>query len=368
MATIREAKSGYWQAIIRRKGFPDQSKTFEVKKDAENWATIKESEMARGVFVDRSEAESTTLKKALERYEAEVSVNKDGYEQEKYRIGTWKEHPLAKRSLASLRGSDFAKWRDERIKVASPSTLQKDVAIISHLFTIAKKEWGMEVINPISNIKIPTEDNSRERRLEVDEEKALVAQLTPTPGRGQTRSLVMIPLVQLAIETAARKSELLALAWVDVDLKGLSIRIRGKDRKIGKGHLKNKGKYRDVPMSPIAKQVLEDIKGDKVVKIGKVFDISDAVSGNAFTSAVARARAEHEAKCKKNGSAPHSTFMLDLKFHDLRHEATSRLAEIFEIHELMKITDHRSTRMLSRYYHPRVQDLAKKMWAHTQER
>lgn len=368
MATIREAKSGWWQAIVRRKGFPDQSTTREKKADAEAWARDVETKIDRGVFVDRAEAESTSLKKALERYEEEVSKNKDGYEQEKYRINAWKEHPLAKRSLASLRGSDFAKWRDERLKVVAPSTVQKDIAVISNLFTVATKEWGIEVLNPISNIKIPTEDNSRERRLEDGEEKALIAQLTPTPGRGQTRSLVMIPLVQLAIETAARKSELLALTWADVDLKELSIRIRGKDRADGKSRTKNKAKYRNVPMSPIAKQVLEAIKGDKVVNIGKVLDISDAVSGNAFTSAVARARTVHEAECKKNGLAPHATFMLDLKFHDLRHEATSRMADIFEIHELMKITGHSSTRMLSRYYHPRVQDLAKKMWAHTQER
>jgi len=54
-------------------------------------------------------------------------------------------------------------------------------------------------------------------------------------------------------------------------------------------------------------------------------------------------------------------FLLDLRFHDLCHEATSRLAEIFPLHELTKITGHQDTRMLMRYYHPRTEDLAKKL-------
>lgn len=368
MATIREAKSGWWQAIVRRKGFPDQSTTREKKADAEAWARDVENKIDRGVFVDRAEAESTTLKKALERYEEEVSEKKDGHEQEKYRINTWKESPLAKRSLASLRGSDFAKWRDERIKNVEASTVQKDIAVISHLFNVARKEWGLEVSNPISSIKLPSEDNSRNRRLEAGEEDTLIRELTPVPGRGQTRSLVMIPLVRLAIETAARQSELLALTWADIDINRHSIRIRGKARADGKSRTKNRDQFRDVPMSPVAKSVLEALKGEKVVQIGKVLPISAQVAKNAFSTAVARARAAHEAECAKSGSPPHPTFMLNLTFHDLRHEGTSRLAEIYEIHELMKITGHSSTRMLARYYHPRVEDLAKKMWAYKKEK
>jgi integrase len=345
MATVRRAKSGWWQAIIRRKGFPDQSKTFEKEEDATKWARDVENKMDRGIFVDRSEAESTTLEKALGRYETEVSKKKDGYDQEKYRIKTWKVDPLAKRSMASLRGADFAKWRDERLENVEASTVQKDLAVISHLFTVARKEWGLEVINPISNIKIPSEDNSRNRRLETGEEAKIIKELTPVPGRGQTRSKLMIPLVQLAIETAARQSELLALTWADVDIDKLSIRLRGKARADGKSRTKNKDKFRDVPMSPIAKQVFEGLKGEKVVSIDKVLPVSAQVAKNAFSAAVNRANIK------------------DLTFHDLRHEGTSRLADIYEIHELMKITGHSSTRMLARYYHPRVEDLAKKLWA-----
>jgi len=57
-----------WQAIIRKRGFPSQTKTFRTKRDAESWAKITESEMVRGVFIQRNDAERTLLADALNRY------------------------------------------------------------------------------------------------------------------------------------------------------------------------------------------------------------------------------------------------------------------------------------------------------------
>lgn len=105
MATFRERDSGYWQAIVRRKGYADQSKTFVTKADAEIWARSIEVEMDRGVFVSRAEAESTTLKEALERYEREVTPKKRGAEVEKYRIRAMLATDIAKRTLAGTFGS-----------------------------------------------------------------------------------------------------------------------------------------------------------------------------------------------------------------------------------------------------------------------
>jgi integrase len=53
--------------------------------------------------------------------------------------------------------------------------------------------------------------------------------------------------------------------------------------------------------------------------------------------------------------------LVDLHFHDLRHEGTSRLANKLAMHELMKVTGHKTTRMLARYYHPRAEELSKKL-------
>jgi len=347
MAAFEQRKSGWWQAKVRRKGHPVQSKTFPTKIDAETWARDIENKMDRGIFVDRAEAESTTLKKALEKYEEDVSSKKDGYAQEKVRINTWKADDLASKTLASLRSSDLAKWRDNRLKTVSPSTVQKDLAIISNLYTIANKEWGIEIANPCAKISVKQEDNSRERRLEAGEEIKIIKELEPIKFRGQTRSPLMQPIVKLALETCARQSELLGLSWPDIDTVKGSIRIRGKDRADGKSRNKNKAQFRDIPMSPTAKVVFEELKvlnKARAVPTIKVLPISAQVVKQAWAAALERAE------------------ISGLTFHDLRHEAISRIAGRLQMHELMKITGHSSSRQLARYYHPKIEDLAIKLY------
>lgn len=339
MATIRKKGDFQWHVQIRKKGFNPVTKTFNTRIEAENWAKITESEMVRGVFTDRSEAEATTLLEALDRYEREVSILKDGYEQEKYRIGIWRADSLAKRSLASLRSADFAKWRDNRLKQSAASTVRKDLAVISHLFTIAIKEWGLAVTNPIKNITLPKEDNSRERRLEGDEEVRLITALSDS-GAGKRSNHWMQPLVQIAIETGARQSELLSLKWEDVDLVKSFARIRGQERMDGKSRTKNGDKYRDVPLSSRARTVLAAMPR--------------SMGGSVFPTTVSAVKQAFVRACERAG-------IMDFHFHDLRHEATSRLAEKLAMHELMKVTGHKDTRMLARYYHPRAEDLAKKL-------
>lgn len=358
MATFEQRESGWWQAKIRRKGFPDQSKTFQKKDDAEKWARDIESKIDRDVFVDRTEAESTTLKTALENYEIEVSSKKDGYDVEKVRIAAWKRDPLAKRSMASLKPADFAKWLAIRLNSVAPSTARKDLALISHLFTVAIKRWGMAVSNPISKIEIPAEDNARDRRLEVGEESYLLNALQGACSDPSRENIWILPLVQIAIETAARQGELLALKWADVDLEKRVIRIRGKDRADGKSRTKNKDKYRDVPLSTYAKNILDKLP--RSIK-GNVFQTSSSAVKQSFSRAVVRASKAYIKECEKHNTKPTARFLSDLTFHDLRHEATSRLAEKLAMHELMKVTGHKDTRMLARYYHPRAEDLAKKL-------
>jgi len=79
MASILKRGPYQWQVKIRRRGWPNQTKTFETEEDAKKWARLIECEMDRGLFVSRTEAEKTTIKEALERY------RKEGYFQQKGR-------------------------------------------------------------------------------------------------------------------------------------------------------------------------------------------------------------------------------------------------------------------------------------------
>lgn len=110
MPTIRKRGQFQWEAQVRRRGYPAQSKTFNTKAEAEAWANMIESEMSRGVWVSRSEAEATTLHEALKRYEQEVSLSKRGAAQEISVLKTYMGIALARRPLATIRSADVVSF------------------------------------------------------------------------------------------------------------------------------------------------------------------------------------------------------------------------------------------------------------------
>lgn len=168
MASFRKRGELQWQARVARKGFSAQVKTFNTKSEAEAWAATVESAMVRGVFVSSSESERTTLALALERYESEITSKKKGAVPERSRIKRLIASSLGIRSLASIRSSDVALYRDERLKLAAPQTVLHEINLISNLFNIARKEWGMENLhNPVEIIKKPKLPGGRNRRLDV---------------------------------------------------------------------------------------------------------------------------------------------------------------------------------------------------------
>ncbi len=351
MATITKRGDLQWQVKIRRKGYPPQSKTFDTRADAEKWARAIEREMDRGRFVSSAEAESTTFTEALDRYEREIASNKRGAVQEKSLIRMLRDSWLAKRSLAAIRRADIAKLRDEWCETHSPATVVRRLALISHLFTIARKEWGLESLsNPVELVRKPTVKNGRTRRIssvEPDTQRGTSADELAYV-KAASASAFLPALVDIAVETAMRRSELISLGPAQVDLT----------KRVARLAMTKNGTARDVPLSRKAIAVFEELSKD-----GRelFFPLrADAVT-RAFERAVARARKIYEEDCANSGVSPDPKFLIDLCFHDLRHEATSRLAEKFPLHELAKITGHRDTKMLMRYYHPRAEDLAKKL-------
>lgn len=357
MATFEQRESGWWQAKIRRKGHKPKSCSFEKKIDAEAWARDVENKMDRGIFVDREEAETTTLRTALERYQREVTPQKKGADQEKYRIKALLASPLSSKTLAGIKGSDLAAYRDsEAARGLAASTVMKSLALLSHLFETARKEWSIEVDNPVKKIAKPKIQNARTRRLEADEWRYLCAALDD-PGdatkadAGDRRNEQTPKITRWAVETAMRQGEILALDWQHVDLQKRTAHL--PDTK--------NGTSRTVPLSSAAVALLTPGEGVARLRRGKVFPTTASALKQSFSRAVARGRRLYLAECKKAGIEPENSFLVDLTFHDLRHEATSRLAEKLQMHELMRVTGHKDTRMLARYYHPRAEDLAKKL-------
>ncbi|MFM0217787.1 integrase [Paraburkholderia caledonica] len=375
MATFRKRGPYQWEAQIRRRGYPAQSKTFETKAEAEAWANMIESEMSRGVWVSRGEAEATTLYEALSRYETEVVPTKKGAAQEESVLRACKTEDIAKRPLAAIRSADVARLRDRWLTNYKPATVLRRLAVLSHVFSIARKEWGMESLsNPVELVRKPQPNNARTRRIAAGDpasEASVTNDLETDRGAqdGELERVVaasgsaLLPhIIWLAVETAMRRGEIAAMQWEHVDLK----------RRVAHLPATKNGSARDVPLSSRAVALLQSLRdaankldekydaGEKA-EIRRVFDIrSDAIT-RAFERAVTRARKLYVDECNAARQRPDAKFLTDLRFHDLRHEATSRLASIFPMHELTKITGHRDPRMLMRYYHPRAEDLAKRL-------
>ncbi|MCC6207516.1 MAG: site-specific integrase [Gammaproteobacteria bacterium] len=332
MASFRKRGSYQWQAQVRKKGYPLQAMTFETRAAAESWARAVEVEMDQGRFVSRTEAETTTLMELLARYRDEVTPLKKSAASETTRINAMLRHPLAQRIVASLRGADMARYRDERLKQVQPATVKRDLVVISHLFEVARKEWGIPVHNPVRDIKLPPSSRARERRLKPGGPGQDSEETRLLKACCKARNRFLLPVVQLALETAMRRGELVGLRWEHVDLK----------RQIAHLPDTKNGESRTVPLSSAAVQVLRELPRSLN---GQVFPglTTEAVK-LAFVRARRNARLE------------------DLRFHDLRHEATTRLFEKgLNIMEVASITGHKDLRMLRRYTHLRAEDLARKL-------
>ena len=127
-------------ASIRKRGYPVTCKTFETKARAEEWAREIESEMDKGGFVSRKEAESTTLAEALDRFIIEYVPQYANPTAEKNRALRMKKRPIADRFLALIRGKEIAEFMREReSEGVKPNTVRLDLALLSRLFEICRK-------------------------------------------------------------------------------------------------------------------------------------------------------------------------------------------------------------------------------------
>ncbi len=313
-----------WHVQVRRKGYPVQTKTFTNRGDAEKWVSIIESEMHRGIFISRTAAEQTTLKELIDRYRIEITPHHRGHESESVRLTALAKHKFASRFIATLQPSDFAAYRDKRLETVKPGTVVREMGIFQQVIEQARREWGINLHdNPVRLVKRPKVQDARERRFEEDEEARLMAALD------DCRTIYMKPLIEFATETAMRQGELLALSWDNIDLSIPSALLP---------ETKN-GSSRTVPLSKRAVQILKQLPRQIS---GQVFPLSKDAVKKAWARATKRAG------------------IVDLHFHDLRHEATSRLAEkVTNVLMLASITGHKDLKMLKRYYHPKVEDLAK---------
>ena len=297
-----------------------------------------------------------TLAQALERYLAEVSARKKSHTQEQSVARIWLRTSLASRNLARVTPQDLQRMRDEWLRDRKPGTVNRRLALISHLYTVARKEWGLHwLANPVQLVTRPVVDDARDRRLftrirlnGLDQADCPRSELDWIIKA--TRSETLPTILRLAVETGMRRSEIVMLRREQIDLTHGVVTLTDT---------KN-GDTRYVPLSPFARDALRRWLAGRPMR-GRIFNVTAGAMTRAFARARDRARRQYEALCKQHGRRPVRAYFVDLRLHDLRHEATTMLSDVYPAHALAKVTGHRDTRMLMRYYNPRGRDLAQQL-------
>ncbi|WP_442782688.1 tyrosine-type recombinase/integrase [Collimonas fungivorans] len=330
MASIVKSAGG-WRVQISIKG-KRESATFVTKAQAQAWAAMREadlrSEKTTGIVAGK------TCRNAFERYEKEVSRTKRGAKWEAQRLSTIADMvvdgiKIGDMPLAKLTSDFLGKWRDSRLKTVVGSTINRDLNLLSHVFSTATREWKWMAASPTTNVRRPSNPSPRDRLILLDEIERITFALGFDGALVETKSQAVAVAFLFAIETAMRAGEICGLLPEDVTGRVAHLPIT-----------KN-GTKRDVPLSIRALELLALLP-----KFGNgepLFGLNSVSLDSLFRKARNKSMIE------------------GLTFHDTRHEAITRLAKKLNVLELARMVGHRDLRMLQIYYNETAAQLAERL-------
>jgi len=336
MANIRKRGKKYQVQIFKtiNNNRIRESKTFSTKSEAQAWATMREAELMdsdrKGLIVGNKH----TLYDALVKYRDEVASKKKSVKWLTLKINNFIDTlPFVGDLITNIKPVQYAEFRDYRLKDVKSSTVIKELGILSVVYSKAIKEWGWCSVNPISNIEKPDKPKHRDRLISNDEIEAIISILDYKEGEPpKTKKQELAYAFLIAIETAMRQGEILSLTRDSVFLDNHYIHL---------DKTKN-GDTRNVPLSKRAKFLFQQIVKNNN-EDNKLFTLSSASADALFR--------------KYRGKLG----IKNLRFHDTRHEATTRLAKKLHVLELAKTTGHRNINELMTYYNETAESIASKL-------
>lgn len=312
-----------WRAQLYVNG-RRESATFDSKREAAAWAQQREAELTGAKLPDK------TLGDAMREYAAKVAPKHRGVRWELVRLEKLGRDDIAKRALAGLTGKDFAAWRDRALADLAPASVAREMNLLKSVLRYARTDLEWIRVDPMVDIKRPGDLPARERRVTDDELTRMRCAFgwpSDAPPANANQRIAVMMLV--AVETAMRSGEMCSLTWAQVQLKECFLTL---------DKTKN-GDSRDVPLSSRAIALLGLLPRDGE----SVFGVSGALRDALWRKA--RTKAE----------------IVGMTFHDLRHEATTRLARKLDLLDLSRVTGHRDLKSLRRYYNPTAQELARRL-------
>lgn len=312
MATIRK-RGDAWQVEVRMRGVYE-CRTFPSRAAAKEWGIRREAEIhdgRSGAIPDKHFGD------AVKRYRDQVSIGKKGAAWEVKRLNALLVDPVATVPLRELSSTHVAEWRDRRMQTVSGSTVNREWNLLSHVCTIAVKEWRWLRENPFSNVRRPAQGKPRDRLPTAEEiEELKIAAGYPGPGL----SAKVIAAFLFACETGMRMSEICALE-----------RIEGRVAKLE--DTKN-GDARAVPLSAEALRLWQE-SGPFHMEPSRMEALWRKIRGK--------------------------TSVEGLRYHDSRHYAATRLAQKLHVLDLCRVMGWRNPKQAMVYYNLSAEDIAGKL-------
>lgn len=326
MATIRK-RGLKWQVQVRRGGFAPQSRSFSQQRDAERWGILKERELDLLESQGRVGAIvcDITVGELLHRYRTEVVPTKRGASREASMIRVLERAAFVDVKADKLTSRQIQAHRDLRLKTVGPATVVRELGLLQHGYEIARRVWGYDALaNPVKDVEKPKLPRGRSRRLTAAEE-ALLRQMSARAGNRRLLSVITV-----ALETSMRLGEIVGARWEHFDPEARVLYLPST----------KSGVPRTVPLSRLAVKTIEDQGGRE----GLIFNTTAEAIKRSFIRTTRRAKID------------------DLRFHDLRHEAISRLVERgFDLPSVMMFSGHSDHRMLLRYTHLKARSLVERL-------
>ncbi|HBH25846.1 MAG TPA: integrase [Rhodospirillaceae bacterium] len=334
MATIeertgRDGKAVY-RARVRLKGHPAQSATFDRKTDARRWIASTEAAIREGRHFKTSEAKRRTLAEAIDRYAREVLPRKPKSGPKQAQQLDWWRAQIGAYALADVTTATLSECRSKLLaepapggRARTPATANRYMAALSHVLTIAAREWEWIETNPCARLARLSEPRGRVRFLDDGERARLLAACKASP------SAHLYPVVVLALSTGARLNEVLGLRWPQVDVGAGRIVL----------HDTKNTERRVLPLAGHAREVIREWGRVRRVDTDLLFPNS------LHPDRPIDIRGPWNTALAKAGIA-------DFRFHDLRHSAASYLAmNGATLAEIAEVLGHKTLQMVKRYAH-----------------
>jgi integrase len=325
MASIYK-RNGKWRVEIRKIGSKGIHKSFIVKDEAIRFARETEVKIEKGLYQDLTLAKTTTLKDVLAQYRDRVSINKKGYDQERYKINKIIRSDISDKTLSQLTPLVLFEYIEQQKKLYTASTINKSITIINLALNFAERFLGISLNkNPLKFIKRLKESQFIGQVIESHEEELLLKHAEFSKLYWLKTAIV------LGIDCGLRRGEILKLKAEDINYNKNTAIL--KDTK--------NGETREIGLSSRA---IQELKKLPVSIDGKLFPCKRLDTFTFYYKQLQR-----WSGVKK-------------RFHDTRHTFASRKATSgWSITEIATQGGWKQLQVLKRYTHIKAEYLAKKM-------